>query len=264
MRPTYSAEAVKQLHEDLESAHPKYAKLLMAYDARTYGNSLAEVMARQGYCRRLRILVHCVQTAFAKIPPVSDAIPSDEHRSACTICLQAFVLNVFGCMDNLAQVWVKERGIKRPNGKEIPPLLMGLGAKCDDVRRSLSKEFQDYLASSLMKGWFAYLEDYRHALAHRIPLYIPPHSVRQSDAAAYNELENKMREARLRFDMDEHDRLEAEQLKLCSFHPVATHAWDETTRPILFHSQMLADYETVVDLGWRMLRELDPSSSDAQ
>ncbi|MCW5743585.1 MAG: hypothetical protein KIT67_25810 [Alphaproteobacteria bacterium] len=236
----------------------------MAYHAWAYGNPLAEVMARQGYCRRLRILVHCVQTAFATIPPASNVIPSDEPRSVCTICLQAFVLNVFGCMDNLAQIWVKERGIKRSNGKEIPPLLMGLGAKCEDVRESLSRDFQDYLDSSLMKGWFAYLEDYRHALAHRIPLYIPPHAVGQSNAAAYNELENRMREARHRLDMDEHDRLEAEQLQLCSFLPVATHAWDETTRPILFHSQMLADYETVVDLGWRMLRELDPSTSAAR
>lgn len=33
-------------------------------------------------------------------------------------------------------------------------------------------ELQAYLAEH--DAWFEYLEDYRHALAHRIPLYIPP------------------------------------------------------------------------------------------
>lgn len=207
MRPTYSPEALEELQEGLEAVHQKYAKLLIAYHNRKYANPLAAVMAMQGYCRRLRTLVHCIQAVFAKMPPASNAVPSDADRSECTVCVQAFVFNVFGCMDNLAHVWVKERGIKRSNGKEVPPLLIGLGAKCEDVRGSLSSEFQDYLGSDQMQTWFAYMEDYRHALAHRIPLYIPPHSVRESDAAAYKDLDEKMRDARLRFDMDEHDRL---------------------------------------------------------
>lgn len=53
--------------------------------------------------------------------------------------------------------------------------------------------------------------NFRHALAHRIPLYIPPDTIRPGDEAAYKEIETKMVEASIRGDLAEHGRLAEEQ-----------------------------------------------------
>ncbi len=54
------------------------------------------------------------------------------------------------------------------------------------VRAALSKEFQSRLDE--MEGWFGYVTEYRDALAHRIPLYIPPGAVLTRNADKYNDL----------------------------------------------------------------------------
>jgi hypothetical protein len=48
------------------------------------------------------------------------------------------------------------------------------------VRTSLSQEFQDYLKA--LEAW--HLADLRQALAHRIPLYIPPYVIERKDLGA--------------------------------------------------------------------------------
>jgi hypothetical protein len=48
-------------------------------------------------------------------------------------------------------------------------------------------DFRAYLDT--LEAWFAYLADYRHALAHRIPVYILPGNVCPKDVDAYNDLE---------------------------------------------------------------------------
>lgn len=255
--PIYSKETLDEFNATRLHIHNRYAKHLFAHLNRTYSNDLAHTMALQGYCRRLKTLVYCVNTAFDTIPPESDAIPDDQKLQECIVSAQAFVFNVFGCLDNLAHIWVRERAIKRANGKAIAPVLIGLGEKCSDVRASLSQGFQDYLSSEATKNWFAYQEGYRHALAHRIPLYIPPHGIKKSQAETYRELEREKQRAIINLDLDEHDRLDKEQMKLCVFQPFMTHSWDEQAPILYFHGQMLADYATVIEMGDWMLKELD-------
>jgi hypothetical protein len=193
---------------------------------------------------------------FATIPPSVEDIPPDDDRLECEMIIQTFLINVFGCLDNLANVWVKERGVVRANGRPIAPLLVGLGEKCTDVRKSLPAEFQAHLGSDAMKQWFEVMEGYRHALAHRIPLYIPPYAVKESNQVAYAELEEKKLKAMREHDMEEYDRLEDEEKKLCHFQALMTHSWEEQPPIMYFHAQMLTDFETIVDLARRMDREL--------
>ena len=71
---------------------------------------------------------------------------------------------------------MSEQNITKSDGAPLPPEWVGLRAKNTDVRDSLGQEFRQFLEG--MSDWFKYLEDYRHALAHRIPLYrhspLPP------------------------------------------------------------------------------------------
>jgi hypothetical protein len=119
------------------------------------------------------------------------------------------------------------------------------------VRRSFSTEFQKYLTG--LNDWFDYLEGFRHALAHRVPLYIPPYLVPKDKEAAYQSLEDRMKKA----DHAEYERLSAEQKALATFVPCMTHSFKEETKPIVFHSQVLIDFLTVEELATKMLGELD-------
>lgn len=89
---------------------------------------------------------------------------------------------MYGCVDNLAWVWVYENGL---NGK-IRRNSVGLRAKHKEVRSTLSVGFQDYLVK--LDPWLDYIIEYRDALAHRIPLYVPPGGVPVRHVDAYNSL----------------------------------------------------------------------------
>ncbi len=92
-------------------------------------------------------------------------------------------MNVFGALDNLAWIWVSEKPLK------VARRQIGLGPKCEFVRASFSDEMRDYLTG--LGDWFDHIIDFRDALAHRIPLYIPPYIVSQDNDAKYQALEDQ-------------------------------------------------------------------------
>jgi len=106
-----------------------------------------------------------------------------------------------------------------------------------------------------------YIIEYRDALAHRIPLYVPPGGVLPANVDAYNELSKQMTEALyVKQDGFEYDRLVAQQQKLLVFQPVITHSVRETTGHFRFHVQMLTDFRTIEEIGHKMLHELSRSA----
>jgi hypothetical protein len=105
--------------------------------------------------------------------------------------------------------------------------------------------------------WFEYLADFRHALAHRIPLYIPPYAIPRDNLAAYHELERRKLHLLQQWDFHGIDQLEREQLALGAFQPWMQHSFTEGAKPIPFHPQMLADFNTVDEVGRKLLAELD-------
>ncbi|WP_162901315.1 hypothetical protein [Breoghania sp. L-A4] len=121
-------------------------------------------------------MVRAIDVVFEKLPPELDTIPDRDTVVDATLMIQAFVLNAFGCLDNLAWIWVCEKPVLNARGKELGPLEVGLGPKRRDVRASFSKEFVAYLEKR--QDWVdKHLKGFRDSLAHRIPLYIPPYIV---------------------------------------------------------------------------------------
>ena len=236
----------------------KYQELFLGYVTRTFRNSRAQEYATQGFSRRLKILVQCIDKVFEILPPDRTTLPTSDELSDAMINIQAFVFNVFGSMDNLAWIWACEKGLKNKDGSPISARMVGLGQKNELVRGSFSKEFQDYLKG--LNDWFEFQENYRHALAHRIPLYIPPYTVSRDQEAAYKELEERKTEAIKRRDFAEYDRLSAEQDARGAFRPWIMHSFEEMAKPVVFHPQLLSDFDTfdtIVALGQKMLREFD-------
>ncbi|MHC2672582.1 hypothetical protein ACVI1J_004745 [Bradyrhizobium diazoefficiens] len=163
---------------------------------------------------------------------------------------QAFLFNVFGALDNLAWTWVEERGIKNRDGGQLKETRVGLGKKYKEIRRTFSPQFRGYLDAH--QDWFKHLADFRHALAHRIPLYIPRYAIVNHEAYADLQAQKEV----VVGDPQEFDRLTEEQMKHVQFQPVMVHSLSEKSPRIVFHPQILSDFAMVEEIGRKMLVEL--------
>ena len=100
------------------------------------------------------------------------------------------------------------------------------------------------------------MENFRHALAHRIPLYVPPYIVNNEEAAKEYELEQARREALRKREFDEYERLTNELEGIGKFIPWMTHSFNEKSRQVVFHVQIIADWNTVVEISEKFLAEI--------
>jgi hypothetical protein len=250
----FSQQALKEMTEARRAIGGKYESLLMKYVTLPLKDVTAREYATQGFPRRFGVMAHCIHNVFTTLPPEKEDIPSKTQTLDATINIQAFLVNSFGCIDNLARIWVHEKPVRTARGKPLPKGEIGLGVHHARVRTSFSQAFQDYLKTR--DEWLAFMGNFRHALAHRIPLYIPPYAVNPQDEAAYKEFEQKMISASLKGELAEHGRLAAEQQKLVRFLPWIHHSYLEKATPAVFHPQLLADFHTIEELSLKMHGEL--------
>jgi hypothetical protein len=253
MASYFSAENLAKLHQGRDDVHRRFAELRERYLSRKYKRERAREYAIHGFGRRLGTLVRAVDQVYGILPPERDDIPHRDEVVDATIAIQSFVLNTFGCLDNLAWIWVCEKDVRDKHGNELNPRSVGLGNK--HVRKSFTDAFRAYIDSR--QAWFANLKDFRDSLAHRIPLYIPPFIVGPESVDRYKRLEVASGEALRRADFKEYDRLQSEQKKFGVFRPWMTHSRYEKSRSVVFHSQLVADYLTIDEFGRTMLMELD-------
>jgi hypothetical protein len=213
----------------------------------------------QGFIRRTDTLRRCIASLFSLLPPDFEGLPTEERVKDAEIVLQSFVFNLFGCADNLAWIWVEEAGVTRDGALPLPSTWVGLGSKCTTVRQSLSQELRDLLRAR--QDWFVHMETLRHALAHRIPLYIPRYAVTPENRAEYEMLDQQITEAVLTGNIERADQLKGRQDQLKFFRPVVTHSFTENAPIIALHPQTLADFNTVHEMGIAFLTALRALSS---
>jgi hypothetical protein len=249
----FTPEALKKLAADYRAIDTKHAALMKAFLSRQYREARGKEFAKHGFMRRIKSMSRAIENVFTLLPPERMDIPSREQRHDAEINIQAFVFNTFAATDNLAWIWVSEKNVRKPDGGELSPLQVGL--RKVRVLASFSPAFQEYLKSR--EPWFEHLEDFRHALAHRIPLYIPPYNVDPKHEKAYVELDAGRNVALMRGDLAEHKRLSDDQKELTFFRPWMKHSFSEKSKIVIFHSQLLIDFITVDEMAWQMLEELD-------
>jgi hypothetical protein len=255
MAMMYAKADADRMAEEYRTIAGKYEALIVAFQGRAYRTPRAEEFALHGLGRRLAVLKECIEIVFGAIPLELDGIPTAGDRQLATIALQAFLINVFGCVDNLARIWVEERDVRLPNGKALPDGRIGMGGRYNIVRESFSSGFRAYLDSR--SDWLSEMERFRHALAHRIPPYIPPYAVDPKNQAAYAAFEPRITEAIRRHDFEGVEKLETAQRSLTFFRPWLTHSFQEEAPMLVIHPQMLADFNTVDEMAHKMLAELN-------
>jgi hypothetical protein len=166
MAPYYSETKIAELEEHRGKLVSQYANLVLRFQARTYKSERAKEYAFHGFGRRLNLLRTAIDEVFTALPPERerDAIPEEEETLKATIAIQAFVLNVVGCVDNLAWVWVYEKDLKASNGAELDRKSVGLWKR--EVQATMSEKFRTYL--DRRKAWLESINNFRDALAHRM------------------------------------------------------------------------------------------------
>jgi hypothetical protein len=177
MMPAYfSAERAQELLAGKGGVHQHFRELRDKMCMRAYKTERGAEYAKHGFCRRLETLVRSIDRVYELLPPDQDAIPERDVVVDAAIAIQAFTMNAFGCLDNIAWIWVYEKGIKNGDGTELQRKHVGL--RKPRVHNKLTKDFQAYLATK--QEWFDNLVAFRDSLAHRIPLYIPPFAAARS------------------------------------------------------------------------------------
>lgn len=149
MAKYYSDENIKILEDERAHLRWRSLQLQQRYMAYQFRNEQAKEFALHGFSRRLGTLVRCIENTFCAIPPELDGVPTSHQTEDVAIQVQAFIFNIFGCLDNLAWVWVLERNVTKPDGAPLPPKLIGLLAANKIVRTRLSKNYA--------KCWKAFL-----------------------------------------------------------------------------------------------------------
>jgi hypothetical protein len=254
----YTDEALEGLSDAYADLHGRCRRLQQRLAEYSFGHSQAKEYAFQGLARRFNVLVRCIDNTFRAIPPELEGVPTSDKIEDAEIQVQAFIVNVFGCLDNLAWIWVLERNITRC-GAPLPQEWVGLRPPNTFVRESLGNDLGKYLEN--IAEWFNYLEDYRHALAHRIPLYIPPYAIDPSNLERYYELEAVITQSLIQRRIDEMEEAARERDGLKFFRPFIASSWTGRTKPTEFHRQMLSDFKTIEALSAKILSELIRSAS---
>lgn len=215
--------------------------------APSLNNSKANEYLLHGVCRRLRLLRRCIKNAFNIFPVDREAVLTEEERSDLEINLHAFVINVNGLQDNLAWVYLfeKELDAQVDNGAQ------GVGLFKKQTQAHLPADLQKYLGKETIMNWHKqYAKDYRDALAHRIPLYVPPFQVTDVDMQKYQDIEREIHERIEAEDFDEVFDLDGKQEAIGKPSLVFAHATRDldSFSPMLLHPQLIVDGRTVIEI----------------
>jgi hypothetical protein len=109
----------------------------------------------------------------------------------------------------------------------------------------------EYLSSPTIRDWFTdYSKNYRDALAHRIPLYVPPFMVTKEQGERWQKLDAESMSAVRDHRFEEGERLQSERDALGMACAVFRHSFTDSDgeRAVLLHPQMLADAATITEL----------------
>lgn len=190
----------------------------------------AQEYAVQGAGRRFRLIHQCIANIYRLYPPQQTQLLADKALLDIDVNLHAFFVNVFGLLDNLAwAVAYEKRLVSKIHRNDIT--LYG-----KDLKKNMAPAFRKYLNTERIKKWhYQHLKDFRDALAHRVPPYLPPYvQVRQVSGQ--------------------------DTIHPC---PWYGHSLDETKNHIYMHAQLLADFNTVVQIVERFcdLQFPDPAKA---
>ena len=242
-----NTKLITEKYDEVDHIHDRLMFKLSLFRSKLKNKKAAEYLM-QGVGRRLKILTKCIHNIF-RIFPINktDLLPRDDLTDV-DINLHAFFVNISGILDNLAWVFVYEKDLyESPKEGKIDKHGVGLFNK--KTQKHFNSELNEYLKSDSMQNCYkGYSQNYRDALAHRIPLYVPPSALNKEEQEEYMVLEKQLWDFISSEAILQHDEISKKQSQLGQACPSFTHSLDEGSKPMLLHAQMLADFMTIDEI----------------
>lgn len=250
---SYTAQDVAELNREAHNLFQEQLDIQNLFLSHKFNSNSAIAHAQHGYLRRTNTLLRVVEIVFELLPPDLDSIPERNTVMDATIAVHSFVVNTFGALDNLAWILVFERNVVGSKGQPLDRKKVSLASQY--IRAKCGAAFCSYLDSR--EKWNREMRKFRDSLAHQVPLYIPPFTIKHADREEYERLENARNDALFRTrNRADYKRLTDEQNKLGRFHPMMVRSVDDDTGTIDFHPQLISDLRTVHEFGREVLTEL--------
>jgi hypothetical protein len=99
-----------------------------------------------------------------------------------------------------------------------------------------------------MKLWHEqYLTNYRDALSHRIPLYVPPQILNTEQKNQLAQIDQEIINCYKSHDFNALDKLRKQQRNIGTVCPIFVHDSSEN-KEVLLHPQLMADFNTIEEI----------------
>lgn len=186
-----NTKLITEKYDEVDHMHNQLLLKLSSFRSKLANEKAAEYLM-QGVGRRLKIITKSLHNIFRIFPiEKTDLLPRDDLTDL-DINLHAFFVNISGILDNLAWVFVYENDLFG-NPKEGKIDKHGVGLFNEKTQTHFKPDLNEYLKSNSIQSWHAeYVKNYRDALAHRIPLYVPPVALNDEEKEEYILLEKQL------------------------------------------------------------------------
>lgn len=244
----YSNEQIAEMKSILASATSDFDRLFLAAIKASYSekNTKVQRYLRHGIARRLRLIHRQTESIFSIIPTDSTSLFNEKQILDAQTFIQAIVHNIHGLFDTFA--WAI---VLRNQKSNIEINHKSVGIKKRLFTESAPSSINEYVKSESFSTWYDHITQFRDSLAHRIPLYIPPAELSQSEQVQYCELEKKEIIALAANDISaaQETRNQIASLGKPCFHYTTISKDCETEISSLIHPQVLSDCLLVIEFS---------------
>jgi len=247
---SYDKENVKKIKEkynEIDHISKQLMQRLLSLRLKLTNEKAFEYLM-QGVGRRLNILTKCLHNIFRIFPVEKTDLLPLEDLTDLDINLHAFIVNISGILENIGWVFVYENDLLG-NPKEGKINKHGVGLFNKKTQIYLNSKLNKYLNSGRMQAWYTeYSKNYRDALAHRIPLYVPPSALNKEEQEQFMILERQLWDFSSSEAILQHDEILKKQSRLGRACPLFVHSLDEGSKPLFLHAQVIADFITIEEI----------------
>lgn len=245
----YSDEVLAMLARESADVFDRLQTLQLGIvkQGRAVADPVVEEYMLHGAGRRVSLLRRTIQNIFRAFPPSTAQPLGTDALEEAQINLQAFVINVYGVFENLAWAFLHRHNLVAAVGSRHNISLFKAR-----TQQLLPPELRQYLTSETISRWHnQYLKAYRDALAHRIPLYIPPATFTRDEADRYNQLlEEEVTCIRAqRWERLEQVRAEMTRTGRPYFAFLNSFSATAKLAPVALHPQLICDAKAVIEFG---------------
>lgn len=197
-----------------------------------------------GASRRVKVIKRCIDNIYEIFPPDRESLLKNDELTDVVINMHAFLINSYGLLENLAWAWIYEKEIKSLINNKWQ-----VGLFKAETQEHFTEKFRAYLNTENIQNWNSdYLVNYRDALAHQIPLYVPPKHLTPEQIEKEKELEIKIRLFIKSNDFDAVELLRNEQENLGSVAPMFIHSLTTENKYAILHYQIINDFKTIEEI----------------